>query len=392
MPGRGFDERLLLRLLWTGMRAGASPASARGSSHWIQFTYWMSLCAWASEQCCGRWGRNVPDVPIGEQCGLRTTSLSAACNVGRLRVRPPEAIQMPPLGPAAAPYLRCPLSPLLTTHIPCTLPRALPPLSLLLLHSSHTRTTQRRSVCCIPTPQHVRRSPQRCPKRADPLPPAPRVRPQAQGHPQERPAPSADDAVHVRRSPVRPFPTPPHPTPSLLTAQREMLTCARAVSSSLSWDEKNIAETDMSGENFMKITEPKTPYVRYNAELDEVEGYSSMHPFPLARLRTRLSEDGTADQDIPDFSLTQRSPMSSVPPSPHPGPAPPSPGAARTESPERRTSFGYGGSGRPSVSASSGSSRSASFSLPGEEGTRVAVGEGEWGEVEEGEPLDEEGM
>ncbi|KZO98121.1 hypothetical protein CALVIDRAFT_54532 [Calocera viscosa TUFC12733] len=140
----------------------------------------------------------------------------------------------------------------------------------------------------------------------------------------------------------------------------------------LSWDEQNIAETDMSGENFMKITEPKTPYVRYNAELDEVEGYSN----------------------IPDFSLTQRSPMSSVPASPHPGPgaAPPSPGiATRTEShsrsPDRRASFGY--SGRPSASASSGSSRSASFSLPGEEAP-VAVGEGEWGEVEEGEPLDEE--
>lgn len=25
----------------------------------------------------------------------------------------------------------------------------------------------------------------------------------------------------------------------------------------------------------MKITEPKTPYVRYNAETDEVEGFSS---------------------------------------------------------------------------------------------------------------------
>jgi hypothetical protein len=42
--------------------------------------------------------------------------------------------------------------------------------------------------------------------------------------------------------------------------------------SSLQWDEENIALTELQKDSQMKITEPKTPYVRYNAELDEVEG------------------------------------------------------------------------------------------------------------------------
>ena len=42
--------------------------------------------------------------------------------------------------------------------------------------------------------------------------------------------------------------------------------------SSLQWDEENIALTELQKDSQMKITEPKTPYVRYNAELDEIEG------------------------------------------------------------------------------------------------------------------------
>ena len=40
---------------------------------------------------------------------------------------------------------------------------------------------------------------------------------------------------------------------------------------SLQWDEANIALTELEKDSLMKITEPKTPYVRYNAELDTVE-------------------------------------------------------------------------------------------------------------------------
>jgi protein phosphatase inhibitor 2 len=49
------------------------------------------------------------------------------------------------------------------------------------------------------------------------------------------------------------------------------------VFSSLQWDEENLALTEIQKDSLMKITEPKTPYVRYNAETDQVEG--GMVPF-----------------------------------------------------------------------------------------------------------------
>lgn len=51
--------------------------------------------------------------------------------------------------------------------------------------------------------------------------------------------------------------------------------------SSLQWDEENIALTEIEKDSLMKITEPKTPYVRYNAETDTIEGGSkAFHTFP----------------------------------------------------------------------------------------------------------------
>ncbi|KIO27111.1 hypothetical protein M407DRAFT_194534 [Tulasnella calospora MUT 4182] len=42
----------------------------------------------------------------------------------------------------------------------------------------------------------------------------------------------------------------------------------------LTWDEENLAATEIGKDSLMKITEPKTPYVRYDAETDTVEGMS----------------------------------------------------------------------------------------------------------------------
>jgi len=96
----------------------------------------------------------------------------------------------------------------------------------------------------------------------------------------------------------------------------------------LQWDEENIALTELQKDSQMKITEPKTPYVRYNAELDLVEG------------------------EIPTFELGASSAPSPPPASPSPI-EPPSP---------RRASFSTGK--RPGRSSSGSSSRSTSFSLP----------------------------
>ncbi|KZT42987.1 hypothetical protein SISSUDRAFT_979350 [Sistotremastrum suecicum HHB10207 ss-3] len=110
----------------------------------------------------------------------------------------------------------------------------------------------------------------------------------------------------------------------------------------LSWDEENLALTEIQKDSLMKITEPKTPYVRYNALTDEVEG------------------------DIPGFLLDgnrSRSPSNlGSPTASVSGAAEPAPSSSR------RTSFSNSvqsssGSRRPE---SRSSSRSTSFNLPNE--------------------------
>lgn len=53
---------------------------------------------------------------------------------------------------------------------------------------------------------------------------------------------------------------------------KQILRYIAICNSSLSWDEENLALTEIQKDSLMKITEPKTPYVRYNAETDTVEG------------------------------------------------------------------------------------------------------------------------
>ena len=49
----------------------------------------------------------------------------------------------------------------------------------------------------------------------------------------------------------------------------------------LAWDEANLSLNDLQKDSTMKITEPKTPYVRYNPETDEVMDLDrECPPFP----------------------------------------------------------------------------------------------------------------
>ncbi|KAL0580741.1 hypothetical protein V5O48_001299 [Marasmius crinis-equi] len=133
--------------------------------------------------------------------------------------------------------------------------------------------------------------------------------------------------------------------------------------SSLQWDEENLALTEIQKDSLMKITEPKTPYVRYNPETDEVEG------------------------DIPLLDLSGRF----VSP-----PSPTSPTNADSSSPSsRRTSVSSAGRPGNSVSGRSNSSgqssRSTSFNLPDEARKGIRSEPGEPGdEIEVDEEMDEE--
>ena len=127
---------------------------------------------------------------------------------------------------------------------------------------------------------------------------------------------------------------------------------------SLQWDEENLALTEAQKDSQMKITEPKTPYVRYNAELDEVEG-GTMSCY--VEIRVHVLNFITISADIPNFSLTGERATSSSPLS--------SPKAATSEPAEANEAAGSGsGSGpssrRPSVSSNArSSSRSSSHFL-----------------------------
>ncbi|GLB34145.1 putative protein phosphatase inhibitor 2 (IPP-2) [Lyophyllum shimeji] len=141
-------------------------------------------------------------------------------------------------------------------------------------------------------------------------------------------------------------------------------------SHSLQWDEENLALTEIQKDSLMKITEPKTPYVRYNAETDEVEG------------------------EIPKFDLDGHY----IPPSHDAEPGSPqmsvsSTGANTSGPSSRRTSISsLGRSGSVSGrSGSAASSRSTSFSLPNEARREIRADEREPGEeVEVEEEMDEE--
>ncbi|KAJ7693854.1 hypothetical protein B0H17DRAFT_1058487 [Mycena rosella] len=146
---------------------------------------------------------------------------------------------------------------------------------------------------------------------------------------------------------------------------------------SLQWDEENLALTEIQKDSLMKITEPKTPYVRYNAETDTVEG-----EIPNLDLNGQyVWSNGTSNPTSPILS--------------------PSPTAADGSGPSsRRTSFSSNGisgsvSGRSgSASGRSGSgnsSRSTSFNLPSDARREIRADERETGEeVELGEEMDEE--
>ena len=147
----------------------------------------------------------------------------------------------------------------------------------------------------------------------------------------------------------------------------------------------------------MKITEPKTPYVRYNAETDEFEGGMTNPCFPFPSPTQISASPCSATLEIPSLDLAGngssvsspilQSPINTEQPPPSPPVSP------------RRTSFSSGINGRSSSgsirSRSGSSSRSTSFSLPNEAKSEISFhGRGidpEGEEVEEEEEMDEEG-
>ena len=160
---------------------------------------------------------------------------------------------------------------------------------------------------------------------------------------------------------------------------------------SLQWDEENLALTEAQKDSQMKITEPKTPYVRYNAETDTVEGGVSV---VRSLFRVSVTYIWVCALDIPGLDLNTGSMAS---PGTYNAPrsfSPSSVAATDGESgpPSRRTSFSS--NGRTSSGGGPGSrssSRSTSFNLPSEVREVIRLdGRQPGDEVEFDEEMDEE--
>ncbi|GAA5854985.1 hypothetical protein JCM8547_002336 [Rhodosporidiobolus lusitaniae] len=62
----------------------------------------------------------------------------------------------------------------------------------------------------------------------------------------------------------------------------------------IAWDEANLSLNEVNKDSTMKITEPKTPYVRYNAETDEVMDLDKIPGFSLGSTSFAASPPGSA--------------------------------------------------------------------------------------------------
>ncbi|MBW0501324.1 hypothetical protein O181_041039 [Austropuccinia psidii MF-1] len=64
----------------------------------------------------------------------------------------------------------------------------------------------------------------------------------------------------------------------------------------LTWDEPNLALNDLNRDSKMKITEPKTPFVRYNPDTDEVMNLDSIPDFDLGGVSSSSQPDCQSPQ------------------------------------------------------------------------------------------------
>ncbi|KAG9036491.1 hypothetical protein FRB95_008789 [Tulasnella sp. JGI-2019a] len=131
----------------------------------------------------------------------------------------------------------------------------------------------------------------------------------------------------------------------------------------LQWDEENLRVTEIGKDSLMKIDEPKTPYVRYNAETDTVEGMTEIPPFslePTSRTPSAPNSPLPATGELNHNAIV----TSPITVSDATG------STAPVASAPRRTSFSRPGSrpGSGSGGMSRSSSRSTSFHLPVGEG------------------------
>ncbi|GAA6025608.1 hypothetical protein JCM11491_001427 [Sporobolomyces phaffii] len=86
--------------------------------------------------------------------------------------------------------------------------------------------------------------------------------------------------------------------PSSSTATATATASAAPPSHGLAWDEANLSLNEVQKDSTMKITEPKTPYVRYNAETDEVMDLDKIPGFELGQTSLGSPPPSTAASSL----------------------------------------------------------------------------------------------
>ncbi|SGY35690.1 BQ5605_C002g01792 [Microbotryum silenes-dioicae] len=95
-----------------------------------------------------------------------------------------------------------------------------------------------------------------------------------------------------------------HPARGILKNSNSTTRAATSNGNALVWDEGNLALNELQKDSTMKISEPKTPYVRYDAETDTVMDLDKIPGFELGQA------DAVAEGDDPTL------PVHTTPPSP----------------------------------------------------------------------------
>ncbi|GAA6033749.1 hypothetical protein JCM8097_004412 [Rhodosporidiobolus ruineniae] len=103
----------------------------------------------------------------------------------------------------------------------------------------------------------------------------------------------------------RPSHSSSRPAKSILKRRTTNDTGTATPPTQLAWDEANLSLNDLNRDSTMKITEPKTPYVRYNPETDEVMDLDKIPGFSLGS--TSFSPSGQSSSTSNPTSPTAAS-------------------------------------------------------------------------------------
>ncbi|GAA5918379.1 hypothetical protein JCM1841_003934 [Sporobolomyces salmonicolor] len=116
------------------------------------------------------------------------------------------------------------------------------------------------------------------------------------------PAPPTRRPSTSARPPPRGILKNAHSSPSSSLPRTTTTDPSHAPATNLAWDEANLTLNELQKDSTMKIDEPKTPYVRYNPETDEVMDLDQIPGFSLGSTSFFSSQPSPSHSASPSSS------------------------------------------------------------------------------------------